>query len=491
MVSSNFIQNIQKLGKQISLKITIGNRVFEKDGIISCTKSFNGDMFKSIMQYVDIELDGLVDVNDQEINIQFGVCMEEPYEYIDWGSFIVDNDTVEKSIDKNTTKFTAYDYLCKSCVEYTDLNVTYPIALNDYLNVICEHLGYTLQTNFFTNSTNTIDEEKFLSESYTFRDVLDQIAGASASVIVVKGNNLYVKYPTDIDFTIDENNLKSLSLLDKFGPINSIVLSLQPQEDNYYKQDLDSMTTYGLTEIKISNNEIMNKNRELFADNILDKVNGLSFYPFELESFGYTFFDPYDLVTIKDLDGNEYKSLILNDTVTVTTGLNEKISTSKPETTVTDYSKATSDEKKLNRVLLEVDKQNQTIKGIVKNQEETDQKISEFELSLDGIKSSVESTSTEVKTIKESLGIEYQIESSLGYFFESESDEDSILTARIFKDGEEIDPDGNLNYTWYCRHDGNTDEDILGTGKTINLLMSHFVDNALIYFTADDSSINE
>ena len=208
-----------------------------------------------------------------------------------------------------------------------------------------------------------------------------------------------------------------------------------------------------------------------------------------MESFGYTFFEPYDVVTIKDLDGNEYKSLILNDTVTVTTGLNEKVSTSQPDTTVTDYSKATSDEKKLNRTLLEVDKQKQTIKGIIEHQEGSDKKIAEFELSLDGIKMGVEETSKEVETIKDALGISFQIESSLGYFFESKSTEDTVLTARILKDGEEIDAEGALTYTWYCKHDGASGEDMLGHGKSIILKMDHFVNNALIYFTAEYEEI--
>lgn len=146
---------------------------------------------------------------------------------------------------------------------------------------------------------------------------------------------------------------------------------------------------------------------------------------------------------------------------------------------------------KIRRLQVITNEQDLKLTIIAEHQEGTDKELSEFELSLDGIKSSVESTSTEVKTIKEALEIEYQIESTLGYFFESESDEDSILTARIFKDGEEIDPDGNLNYTWYCRHDGASDEDILGTGKSIILKMDHFVDNALIYFTAEDSSNDE
>lgn len=398
MISKKILEDIQKFGKKISLKITIDDEIYEKDDIISCTKSFNGDMLKSVMQYVDVELFGLIDVKDKEINIEFGVCVEEPYEYISWGSFIVDNETIEKSIDKNTTKFTAYDYLCKSCVDYADLGITYPITVKEYLNAICKHLGYTLQTQTFINDEKIIDEEKFLVESYTFRDALDHIAGATASVIVVKGNRLYVKYPTDIGITVDENNLKTMNLLEKFGPINSLVLSLQPQEDNYYMQDAESIEINGLTEIKISNNEILNKHREDFANEIFENLKGLYFYPFEIESFGFAVFEPYDLIHIKDTDGNIYQSVVLNDTITVTTGINEKFYTVRPEVTETDYSKATQDKKMLYRTLLEVDKNKQTIDIIAEQQENDEKRITDLQISLDGLKSTV------TETVKNELG---------------------------------------------------------------------------------------
>lgn len=369
-VSNQFKSDILKFGKQISIKITINGIVYEKEKIISCTRSFNGDLFKSFMSYVDIELKDFIDIKDKELTVEFGVRAdnEVPYEYINWGTFIIDNESIEKSIDKNTTKFTAYDYMLKSCIDYVDLEITYPVTVKAFLNAVCSHLGLVLATDTFTNADKLVNEEKFLNTgTWTFRDVLDQIAGVTGGIICVKGSNLYIKYPTDINYTIDEHNLKSLSLLEKWGPVNSLVLSLVPQEDNFYKQDSLSVETDGLTEIKLANNELMNKEREIFIDDLFDRLNGLYFYPFELESFGYGFFDPLDVITIKDLDGADYQCVILNDTTAVTTGLNEKISSSTPEATVTDYSKATSDEKTLYRTILEVDKQNQTITAKIEN----------------------------------------------------------------------------------------------------------------------------
>ena len=111
-VTERFLNNIQKFGKQIRLELVMNGVTITNDGIISCTKSFNGEMFKTIMQYVEIELVGFVDVGET-LSLRFGVLDDDSqeYDFLDWGSFIVDKETIEKNIGKNSTSFTAYDYI--------------------------------------------------------------------------------------------------------------------------------------------------------------------------------------------------------------------------------------------------------------------------------------------------------------------------------------------------------------------------------------------
>lgn len=373
-VTQKFKNDVLKFGRQISVKLTFSDgKIIEKEGIVSCTRSFVGDLFKSIMIYIDVELKGFIDVVGKNIEVEFGVKADTDlsYSYVDWGTFIIDDSTIEKSIDKNTTKFTAYDTLVKSCVSYIDLKISYPITIKEYLKALCNHLGYSLDDTPFTNSDKLITEEKFVNTgSWTFRDVFDQIAGVVGGIILCKNNKLSIKYPTNINYMIDEHNLKSLGLSEKWGPVNSLVLSLMPQEDNFYRQDEVSIQENGLTELKLANNELMNKEREVFIDDLFAQVRGLSFYPFEIDSFGYGFFDPYDVIIVKDLDGQEYQCIILNSTVTITTGMSEKISAGIPENTVTNYAKATASLKALYETILEVDKQNQVIKAFISRTEE-------------------------------------------------------------------------------------------------------------------------
>lgn len=343
LVSDQFKTNILKFGKLISIRITFNDgTVYEKDDIIYCSRAFEGEPFKSVMQYVDIELKNSINVRNKEFDLEFGVKAKEAdnYEYINWGRYIVDNDSIEKKIDTKTTKFTAYDYLKNASKLYTELKVEYPISLKDFTSTVCNTLGYTLNSEIFANSETLLYDDRFIGTiKYTYRDVLDQIAGAAGGVIYLKGTDLYIKYPTETGYIIDENNLKTLSLSSRFGPLNSLALSIQPKNDIMYRQDEDSIEVDGLFEAELINNAVINSSRGDFITELYEQTKKLEFYQFELESFGYAFFEPYDLVTINDLDGTSHKTLILSDTVTVTTGITENIGCQIDNPKVTDYTK--------------------------------------------------------------------------------------------------------------------------------------------------------
>ena len=393
-----FKQKIDEYGKMISIQIQYDDIMIERHNVISCTKTFKGDMFKSIMQYIDIELEGFHNVKDKEVVVSFGVKLEEDekFEYISWGTFIVDNESIEKVIETHSTRFTAYDNLYKSHIKY-DLNLVYPMTVKEFLIKICEKLNYHLVTYDFINADKMIYEEKYIDEyEVTYRDILDEIAGVAGGGILLNGDDLSIVYPRTTDYVLDEHNLKSLNICDQFGPINTLVLSDDYQDDTFYKEDILSVAENGRTEVRISQNQMMQKNREEFIDDLFNQINGLEFYPFELESFGFCYLQPYDLIVIKDRLGQEHKCLILNDVISVTTGLKETISCSLPESNVTDYSKASKEKKKLYQTILTVDKQKQVIESVVKQSEESIELDNDFKISLDGIESQVEKVSNAI-----------------------------------------------------------------------------------------------
>lgn len=152
-----------------------------------------------------------------------------------------------------------------------------------------------------------------------------------------------------------------ITQLEKYGPVNSIVLSRSGESDNVYLQDENSINDNGLTEIKIKDNQIMNWNdRSDYLPDILEKLDGLEYYLNDFSSTGIAYLDLCDRYNIRVFD-NTYSCVMFNDELLVTQGLEENIHTDMPEETQTDYTKADKTDRKINNVSIIVDKQQQQI----------------------------------------------------------------------------------------------------------------------------------
>lgn len=387
-ITNEFRNALKTNGKLIDTIISDGTNEYIKQNIISIDYSYKADLFKSFMRQCDVELLGDYNLKDSQLNIQFGVkqSVNDGYEYIEFGNFIVKEQ--EYILNTKSTKLECYDLMLQSMIPY-DLELTYPITVGDYLQAICDRLGWNLADTTFINSNKEILEEKY-DNTYTFRDVLDEIARTSLSLIGFKyDNQLHVIYPTETNEIIDFN-LRKFSVNDKYGVVNSLVLARTPQEDNIFRQDEDSIAENGLTEIKIENNQIMDKDRDAFIDDMFNYINGFEYYPFQFESFGICYLEIGDRFTIVDpLTGISYSTILLSDNIQITQGLNEIAASNIPSATTTDYSKASKTNRAINQTKLQVDKQNQTIEGLVSTVEANTTNISNLLITSSGFQQQV------------------------------------------------------------------------------------------------------
>lgn len=378
---------------------------------------------------------------------------------------------------------TAYDNVIFTGIEYNS-QLDYESGLTtikDLLDEISSIIGITINYNDLDNSVlnrtvmnydNTVTIREYLS-------MIGEIGGCNVNASP-DGSITFKKINKNVIHNLYENDVEKFETIETF---DCTMVAFDNGVIDPIKKGNDSGNT-----IYVSNDNMFIDSQDQI-DYLYSILNGLSF------------------ISVKDFKNVEIENLQIGDIVNYNDefsfiALSVKTTFYNAEYNVQEISGEISTKQasivesrnptdvKIKRLKTLIDQNNANLKILSEQQKETSQTISQLEIGLNGIKSSVESTSTEVKTIKEALGIEFQIESSLGYSFESESVNDTTLTARIFKEGEDIDPEGRLTYTWYCRHDGNSDEDILGTGKSIILKMDHFVDNALIYFTADDGPVS-
>ena len=394
--TNDFKNNIKTFGREIDAKITytLNSETIElgAEELNSVVPHYEGAILKSVMKQLD--LDSNVDMPlNTVLNVQFGVKVGNSYEYINFGNYVVYSS--EKQEDTSSWKITCYDKMLYSMKNYAGLTVSYPITIRNYLASICSYLGigFANASDTFANYDKEIEKELYLGQGYTFRDVLDEIAQATASTICINNSdNLEIRYITDTSDTIDEDFLKDVNVNfgKKYGPINSIVLSRSAESDNVYLRDDESIEENGLCEIKIVDNQIMNWNdRADYLEDILDQLDGLEYYLNDFSSPGITYYDLCDRYNVS-IGENTYSCVMLNDEINITQGLEENIHTDMPSQGETDYTKADKTDRRIDQVYLIVDKQNGTIESLVSAVGEQSTQISTLSQSVNQISARVE-----------------------------------------------------------------------------------------------------
>ena len=402
--TSDFKSQLIQLGRELRGVITY-NDVTLEDEINSITPHYEADILKSVMKQLDLELTVDIPLNTV-INCQIGILVNGNYEMLNYGNYVVYNS--EKQEDTNTYKITCYDKMLYSMKQNEDLGVTYPITIKNYLIALGNKIGLTVASGTFYNQDLQIPSELYLGQEYTYRDILDEIAQATGSILCLNENDeILVKYPTITGDTIDEEFLKDVNVDfgQKYGVINSIVLSRAGESDNVYLRDEQSVEQNGLTEVKIVDNQIMNfNNRSDYLQGLLAALDGLYYYLNDFNSTGILYYEVGDLYNVQ-IGENTYQCLMLNDEVNVTTGIEEIIHTDMPEKSETDYSKADKTDMRINKTYLIVDKQNQTIESVVNNVTSQNNKISQITQTVDELNSKIQDIADITKAEESTNGI--------------------------------------------------------------------------------------
>lgn len=343
------------------------------------------------------------------INVKLGVRISEfeEYEYVDYGEYVVYDK--EDVVDKNSTKLYLFDHLIDTHIKYDDdpLNLNYEeeITVLILLQAICNKFGFILKTTDFVNANKRIYEDKYAGLNLTYRDILDEIAAVAGGFIKIFNKDLYVSYPQETGETIDENDLEKLTIGKQVGAFNSLVLGRSPQEDNiYYPTNIEAVNR---KTIRIDNNQIMDKNREDFIVDIYNKINGLQYYVFEFTSFGFGYFEFGDVVTLKNLKGEEFKSIMLNIIENIDSGIKGKSYTEETNYSETKYEYATGIEKRLTNTEIICNKQANQIQLLIEQQGDSNSKINSIEMDLESTELKIQSvedgTKEQIESLKQTL----------------------------------------------------------------------------------------
>lgn len=200
----------------------------------------------------------------------------------------------------------------------------------------------------------------------TYRDIFVQIAQATGTVCIIGADDkVYFKPLTETGEELTYNNMFKLSLEPKYGEINSVVLARTPQEDNIYMRDEASIRDNGLTEFKIENNEIIDKDRDNAMTPIYNALKGISYYPFESSTEGLGWYEIGDKITIINDTGDLFETAIFNINIDIDGSIKETLKTVAETKTQTQYQYATTIAKRVKNTEIIVNKQDEYIKSLV------------------------------------------------------------------------------------------------------------------------------
>lgn len=352
--------------------------------------SFDGKLFKTIMKQIDITVKNANEIKDKNINFQYGLYIDNEYEYVDLGDFYIKD--VEDDKKKEELVVTGYDKMLNFMKPFkqSDLELTYPCTMAQLSSRMGEICGVELYSADFYNSNLSVEEDFFTTQNLTYRDVLEKITQATFTTAFIKENKLYFcKIGNEIVQKLDKSYLSNLIIGEKFGPVNAFVIGRGVVEDNVETRDDKSISQNGRCEIRFDENELIEYKRKQIIEDMFQQIQGLEYYSFEGSDVGVMWLEPCDLIEVSDREDNSYKTIYLKAEITINTGIKSNIEADIIEETNTKYKITTKEEKKTLKVERLAKKNEGLIQDLIQETSEHEEKLVQHQLDIDSIKSTV------------------------------------------------------------------------------------------------------
>ena len=386
--------------------LSTGNTYTANDVLQSVVINSTGNYFSTNTRSLTIKLLGTgYALVEKVLNITLGVQTDaeySTYDNISFGNFTVYEQEVD--LEKEMTTIKAYDTMgIIGKTEYQEGEITFPCTIADLAYQIAERFNISIGTDFteLPNYDYQITEDLYANiNGETYRDILAEIAGATATMAKVSpdGELIFRPLAMDVDDELTYDEMKKFKFGVHYGPVNSVVLARTPQEDNIAVTDSESVEENGLTEVKLANNEILDDDRQSLAQPILDAADGFDFYPSTITTVGLGWIEVGDRIEVTDNSENSYETIITDSQITIDGGIKEVLTSTAPDATTTNYAMAGGIGKTIYNTEIKVDKQGQEITSIIERQTQFENET------ISNFSSIVQNISTIVTSIQNSGG---------------------------------------------------------------------------------------
>lgn len=329
----------------------------------------------AVAQRLEVEVLGIVENIQKGDRLYPSVGIKDNFISVDLPYFYVEEVNFNKV--ENTTIITGYDIIGKSNnILIKDVEVNYPLTLNEYSALVVEKLDGVLS---FNGVNFTLDSAPNFEGNEDLATVLAAIAEASGSICYVQNRN-NIKFRTLNNIVLDTLTPSNYF---NFTTSNKITLteiaSATELGDNY------THGTEGYSQVLRENPFI-----DLAGDvasrlsSIGSYVIGLTGTAYELNWRGCPAYELGDLIEIVEKDGMAQRVYFLNETLTYNGGLSSSSNWDVAETERVDAS-PTSISKIISKTYAKVDKLNREIILAVEETEALQSEISSIKVEAEGI----------------------------------------------------------------------------------------------------------
>lgn len=382
-VSNNLKDSIKQGARQFKAIFVIHGEKYESsDKLLNFKVETAGEIFGASMRKLSFKILGArADFNEKMVKAGFGALVGENFEMIDLGEFFITEANI--NLETNTTEIIAYDRMVFTHKQFEPQLHNFPTTVQEFAAQIANVCSLELLGEI-ENGNLEIPTNYFEKSQITYRDILKQIAQLSGSICLVSGGKLvFRKLKTQkVSETLTDSELRKFKFTGEFKPANVLVLSRTPQEDNIYFPNELPIDKH---QIKIENNEFLDKRRNETAERVFNAISGLSFSGVELSTIGLGYFEAGDRIAI-NAGGKQAESFIFSHIIEFNNGFKENIKTITPEAPITNFKRASNIIKRVFNTEIIVDKQKQEIASIISQKEklesETFEKFSRFDQTL-------------------------------------------------------------------------------------------------------------
>lgn len=348
-------------------------------------------------------------VSDKDIEIYFGHEENGTTIYRKKGTFRVKQPN-NKTVTDNTT-FELQDLSILLDTPCT-INFEYPCTRLQIIQQICNKFGFILATPDFWCSGMTI-ESQFYKSGATYREIIRIIAESSlCNAKLGDDDRLYIKSYNNTDYVLKPRVYKSLNITEKFGYVNRVVLAETDESgssdyDVVIAENEESIKANGISEVKISNNMILNFDREQFAPLLLGQLENFYYYGFTSEMVLGNYELDHDFITLLDKQGNQYKSILMNIYYKYNGAFKSKVSSPTTSKTKQEYPGAGRIGQMIKNTMLNVDKVKGIITAINESTDDLNKRLTKIEMSSDSITTTIEQSGSD-NLVKNSVGYAWE-----------------------------------------------------------------------------------